>query len=74
MNGSHGHRFYDMAERDAWNMVDRHYCMSPTVRTEFSSWASSLQLVLCYARSMPAGSNAHVAVVDRERLDSEVLI
>ncbi|KAI5373287.1 hypothetical protein J4E82_008044 [Alternaria postmessia] len=44
------------------------------VLTEFSSWAASLHAVLCYARDTRADWNPHVAVIDRTRLEGEVLV
>ncbi|RII22983.1 hypothetical protein CUC08_Gglean013195 [Alternaria sp. MG1] len=41
---------------------------------ELSSWVASLHAVLCFARDTCAGWNPHVAVIDRTRLEGEVLV
>ncbi|CAN9480184.1 unnamed protein product [Alternaria alternata] len=38
------------------------------------SWAASLHAVLCYARDTRADWDPHVAVIDRRRLEGEVLV
>lgn len=51
-----------------------HFHYSKTVESPFSSWAASLHLVLCYAQSMPAHTDPHVAVMDTQALEGEVLV
>ncbi|KAF2712616.1 hypothetical protein K504DRAFT_531680 [Pleomassaria siparia CBS 279.74] len=69
-----GHELYDLKESSIRNMVEAHYKAIPSYEDgnqhrlgEFSSWASSLHLVLCYAVWLRKGgdSNVHVAVMDR---------
>jgi hypothetical protein len=74
MNGKKGHNFYDLAEGNILSMAYDHAVGNRFVLTAFSSWASSLHLVLCYAHSMPASNDVHVAVIDRQKLEGEVLI
>lgn len=74
MNGQKARGFYDMSEDEIRQMVWAHLRVEESVITEFSSWAASLHLFLCYAQSMPAQYNVHIAVLDRQLLDDEVLI
>jgi len=57
-------------------MATLHFNNRRRIITGFSSWAASLHLVLCYARSLQEGGfeDVHVAVMDTQDLDNEVLI
>jgi hypothetical protein len=57
-------------------MALNHYHGRSVTRSEFSSWAASLHLVLCFAKVKWAdsGETAHVAVMDTLNLESEVLV
>jgi len=74
MNGQTGHQFYEMPESKIFTMTRHHVHGNRLVATEFSSWAASLHVVLCYAQSMRPEHNPHIAVLDRQQLDGEVLI
>jgi hypothetical protein len=74
IRGRQGHVFYDMPEHDVYHMAKMHFQMYHGPFSELSSWASSLHLVLCYAKSMPDSKNARIAVMDRQQLDGNVLI
>jgi hypothetical protein len=74
MRGRQGHTFYDMPDYDIYHMAKMHFHMYHEPLSELSSWAFSLHLVLCYAKSMPDSKNAHIAVMDRQQLDGNVLI
>ena len=74
MGGRKGHEFYEMTEKEISSMARTHYHGSKIVPTEFSSWASSLHLVLYYAKSMPPEKNVHIAVLDSKILEPEVLV
>lgn len=64
--------FYDTPESDLRMMAAKHYGGVPT-ESAFSSWAASLHLVLCYAKSMPADHDPHVAMMDIKSLSTQVL-
>jgi hypothetical protein len=74
-----GHNFYTMTEAELRKMVAAHYNGSwsyfhnNTSRlSEFSSWAASLHLVLCYASDMSHSlgkKDVHVAVMDTRQLE-----
>lgn len=65
---------YREAESTILDLVQAHYRCTHDVLTEFSSWAASLHAVLFLARHTPPEGNPHVAMLDRDRLDGEVLI
>ncbi|KAF9701835.1 hypothetical protein EKO04_001080 [Ascochyta lentis] len=65
--------FYEMPERLLRDCAQKHFSHRK-VLTGYSSWAASLHLVLCYASSMDAASDPHVAVMETHDLDSEVLV
>ncbi|KAF7672903.1 hypothetical protein GT037_008854 [Alternaria burnsii] len=74
MNGNKGSSVYGKTEKEMYKMVKDHFDDNKEVLTEFSSWAASLHAVLCFARDTCAGWNPHVAVIDRTRLEGEVLV
>ncbi|CAN9457568.1 unnamed protein product, partial [Alternaria alternata] len=74
MNGDKGSSVYGKTEKEMCKMVNDHFDDNKEVLTEFSSWAASLHAVLCYARDTRADWNPHVAVIDRTRLEGEVLV
>ncbi|KAH7081211.1 hypothetical protein BKA63DRAFT_503393 [Paraphoma chrysanthemicola] len=55
-------------------MASEHYDGREMEKSGFSSWASSLHLVLCFAKSMKADNEPHVAVMDTHKLEDEVLV
>ncbi|KAF2681983.1 hypothetical protein K458DRAFT_456446 [Lentithecium fluviatile CBS 122367] len=57
-------------------MASAHYHGAHEPLLGFSSWAVSLHLVLCYAEHLAQtrGRNIHVAVIDRQALEGQVLI
>lgn len=61
---------YQMSEAKLFEMANGHWCAS-RVNTEFSSWAASLHLVLCYAHTLQkeGESQVHVAMIDTVELD-----
>ncbi|RYO17052.1 hypothetical protein AA0113_g9857 [Alternaria arborescens] len=74
MNGNKGSSVYVKTEKEMYNMVNAHFHGNDELLTEFSSWAASLHAVLCFARDTRADWNPHVAVIDRMRLEGEVLV
>ena len=66
--------FYETPEKKLYRMARFHYNGRKTELSGFSSWTASLHLVLCYARQMPSDQQPHVAVIDTENLEGEVLI
>ncbi|KAB2104388.1 hypothetical protein AG0111_0g7903 [Alternaria gaisen] len=74
MNGNKGSSVYGKTEKEMYKMAKDHFDDNKEVLTEFSSWAASLHAVLCYARDTRAEWNPHVAVIDRTRLEGEVLV
>ena len=67
-------RFYDLNEAILLQMAQSHFDQETGFMSGFSSWASSLHLVLCYARSMALHTDPHIAVIDTCELDVEVLV
>ncbi|CAN9207184.1 unnamed protein product [Alternaria alternata] len=74
INGNKGSSVYGKTEKEMYRMVNDHFDDNKEVLTEFSSWAASLHAVLCYARDTRADWDPHVAVIDRRRLEGEVLV
>ncbi|CAI9633424.1 unnamed protein product [Alternaria burnsii] len=74
MDGNKGSSVYGKTEKEMHKIVKDHFDDNKEVLTEFSSWAASLHAVLCFARDTCAGWNPHVAVIDRTRLEGEVLV
>jgi hypothetical protein len=74
MNGNKGSSVYGKTEKEMYSMVKDHFDGNSELLTEFSSWAASLHAVLCFARDIRADWNPHVAVIDRTRLEGEVLV
>ena len=68
--------FYDTPEKDLREMVYHHYENNKKGLSPFSSWSSSLHLVLCYAKftDFKYNVNPHVAVMDTQNLDRDVLV
>jgi hypothetical protein len=68
--------FYSMSENELWRMARGHYGGSKGCPSGFSSWAASLHVVLCYAKSLEYAGKAgtHVAVMDTHDVDDEVLV
>jgi hypothetical protein len=66
--------FYGIKEDLLHQLALQHFEHSGEVITGFSSWAASLHLVLCYAKSMDPRTNPNVAVIDTHELDTEVLV
>jgi len=65
---------YTRTEAEVYEMVRSHYLGLRDVLTEFSSWAASLHAVLFIARHAVPKPNIHITMLDRERLDGEVLV
>ncbi|KAH7091591.1 hypothetical protein FB567DRAFT_519002 [Paraphoma chrysanthemicola] len=66
--------FYEIPESELQYMAASHYQGGRTEPSGFSSWASSLHLVLCYATSMKPENDPHVAVMETHGLEDEVLV
>lgn len=68
-----GHKFYEMKESEIKTMAQCHYNGSHTPLSEFSSWAASLTLALCYAqvKVRRGEKDVHVAMIDTLDLDPE---
>lgn len=64
---------YKLSERSILELTTKHYEHQKVI-TGYSSWAASLHLVLCYANSMDPASKPHVAVMDTQDLDGEVVV
>ena len=65
---------YTKMEATVYEMVQSHYLHNSDVLTEFSSWAASIHAVLFLARHAALVHNPQVAMLDRERLEGEVII
>jgi hypothetical protein len=68
---------YEIPEDALYHMASDHYSTCFNVATGFSSWAASLHLVLCYAKYLNGKyktDTAHVAVIDTDNLEDEVLV
>ncbi|KAF2653986.1 hypothetical protein K491DRAFT_779862 [Lophiostoma macrostomum CBS 122681] len=66
-----------MNESAILDMVDSHYHGDREPLSCFSSWAASIHLVLCnasYLKRYMEYTNVHVAVMDTEQVDDEVLV
>jgi hypothetical protein len=67
--------FYENTESTLYRVAWTHCHGGHTPLSMFSSWAASLNFVLCYARRIEArGTKAYVAIMDREILDTSVCI
>lgn len=66
--------FYELNENLLLALTRRHFEHELGVITGYSSWAASLHLVLCYAKSMDPSSEPHIAVMDTQDLDSQVFV
>jgi hypothetical protein len=67
--------FYQYSEKDLFVLADTLYAGRRNPPSVFSSWAASLHLVLCYAKSISTtGGIAYVAVIDTKLLEPEVLV
>ena len=64
--------FYNTPENLLRQMSVAHYHEEFHPLSPFSSWAASLHLVLCYAPLLE--TEAYVAVMDTQKLDSQVLV
>ncbi|KAF3042587.1 hypothetical protein E8E11_003927 [Didymella keratinophila] len=63
--------FYSINEDLLHQLALQHFEHRQSVITGFSSWAASLHLVLCYAKSMDPKTNPHVAVIDTHELGNQ---
>ncbi|KAJ4367718.1 hypothetical protein N0V86_009839 [Didymella sp. IMI 355093] len=68
------HGFYELTESALFDMASAHYEFKKIVVSGFSSWASSLHLVLCYAehKASAGDGDVHIAVMDTQELEEEV--
>jgi hypothetical protein len=67
--------FYQYSEEELFVLADTHYAGRRNSPSVFSSWATSLHLVLCYAKSTSTtGGIAYVAVMKTKLLEPEVLV
>jgi hypothetical protein len=69
-----GRRFYERPESDLYKMAIDHYTGSKQSSSEFSSWTASVHLVLRCAEHLGETNNTHIAIMDTEDLDEEVLV
>ncbi|KAF2134926.1 hypothetical protein P153DRAFT_380733 [Dothidotthia symphoricarpi CBS 119687] len=66
--------FYEAPETMLyWNAIN-HYHGNACSDSEFSSWASSLHLVLCYATYKLNKKDPHIAIMDTHNLDGNILV
>ncbi|KAF2030898.1 hypothetical protein EK21DRAFT_111565 [Setomelanomma holmii] len=67
---------YEIPESELRQMTILHFARSPGAKSGYSSCASSLHLVLCYAKYLRDNKDdeAHIAVIDTNDLDDEVYV
>ena len=65
--------FYDMPEDELYKMADGHYYTRKDIKSAFSSWAASPQLVISYAKYL-RDDCVHVAVMDTHAMGDEVMV
>lgn len=66
--------FYKLKEGLLLALTRKHFEHELEVITGYSSWAASLHLVLCYAKSMDPASEPHITVMATQNLDSQVFV